>query len=285
MKKAVIIVFILHTAVSNAQSIIKHLAYRQVITAYQNKVIKLSYSKKYTHPQQDVFLTNYIVYEKSGKPCVFINASHNKKTQHITIDVEDAQGGVFSHLHNEEYDYEEPTEKYFGISGNYNALGGSKYPYQLSLYFPDERHERINVVITNATDYKLNNSAYVAYIFKDEMLPSKPLIESNTFMMRNSFFQGTKFYRSVGEVSSLYKVTIHNQSFSILEKDTLISGSKIAFAPIEGTIKNGKIYTPFNEEILQDQYVITPNYLYILLPGSNPKKYITCIIQRGISDF
>ncbi|MCQ6957730.1 hypothetical protein [Mucilaginibacter aquariorum] len=185
MKKALIISFLLFSFLSQAQQITKHLAYRQTITSYQNKVIKLSYSKKYLNPDDSVFITKYTVYNISGKPYVYINANHNKKNRHITVDVVDAHGGIFSHIHTEEYDYQEPTEKYFGISGSYRALGGDKYPYQLSLYFPDAKHERVNVVITNATDYKVSNSPYVAYTLKDEMLPSKPPILSNGALKTN----------------------------------------------------------------------------------------------------
>lgn len=139
-------------------------------------MVDLTYLKKYSSPEEGVYLTSYTVYDKAGRPLIYINATHYKQRKHITVDIEDADGGVFSHIHSEKYDYEEPMENFFGINGNYRILGGNKYTPQLTLFFPDKSHERINVITTNANDYRIDNSPFVAYIFKDEMQPSKAIV-------------------------------------------------------------------------------------------------------------
>jgi TonB family protein len=153
----------------------RHLAYEQAVNLHSGNVIviKMAYSKHYMLGEQGIFITKYTIYNQS-KEYLYITAIHDKNNNHIKVDVVDADGGIFSHINTEEYDYSEPTPKAFGIEGNWRVMGGKKYPLQLVLDFPNIKHEYVNVYTINGTSINDNNSYVIAYTLTNEMLTPTP---------------------------------------------------------------------------------------------------------------
>jgi hypothetical protein len=125
--------------------------YKQIFSANGNAAYKLRFTKTYSH-SGDTYVTFYKIYSLTdSRPSIYIKATHIKSNKHIVVDVEEAGGGIFSHLNTEETDYDTPSLKLFGIAGDFQMLAGDSAPNQLAIKFSDKSFTYVNVLSVNGT--------------------------------------------------------------------------------------------------------------------------------------
>lgn len=115
------------------------------------------YSRSYSE-DSDTFVTTYKIYHATkGHHAVTVIATHYKSEKRVKVDIEDAGGGIFAHINDEETNYEEPSLEPFGFRGAVGALGGNRVPNQLMVKFVSSKFENVKVVHVNSTEPGTNN--------------------------------------------------------------------------------------------------------------------------------
>jgi len=119
------------------------------------------YPFKYTREYKeegDVFKTIYKIYHPTkGHHAFTVTATHYKSEKKVKVDVEDAGGGIFAHINNEETTYETPSMEAFGYRGTVGALGGNRVPNQLMVKFVSNKYQNVKVVHINASEPGTSN--------------------------------------------------------------------------------------------------------------------------------
>lgn len=119
------------------------------------------YPFKYTREYKeegDIFKTIYKIYHPTkGHHAFTVTATHYKSEKKVKVDVEDAGGGIFAHINDEETTYETPSMEAFGFRGSVGALGGNRVPNQLMVKFVSNKYENVKVVHINASEPGTSN--------------------------------------------------------------------------------------------------------------------------------
>jgi len=119
------------------------------------------YPFKYTREYKeegDVFKTIYKIYHPTkGHHAFTVTATHYKSEKKVKVDVEDAGGGIFAHINDEETTYETPSMEAFGYRGTVGALGGNRVPNQLMVKFVSNKYQNVKVVHINASEPGTSN--------------------------------------------------------------------------------------------------------------------------------
>jgi len=119
------------------------------------------YPFKYTREYKEegaIFKTIYKIYHPTkGHHAFTVTATHYKSEKKIKVDVEDAGGGIFAHINDEETTYETPSMEAFGFRGSVGALGGNRVPNQLMVKFVSNKYENVKVVHINASEPGTSN--------------------------------------------------------------------------------------------------------------------------------
>lgn len=119
------------------------------------------YSFKYTREYKedgDIYKTIYKIYHPTkGHHAFTVTATHYKSEKKVKVDVEDAGGGIFAHINDEETTYETPSMEAFGFRGSVGALGGNRVPNQLMVKFVSNKYENVKVVHINASEPGTSN--------------------------------------------------------------------------------------------------------------------------------
>lgn len=92
------------------------------------------------------FITTYKIYHPTkGYHKLTITATHNPIDKKIVVTTEDAGGGIFAEMGNEETTYETTSLEPFGFRGSVGQLGGRRVPNQLKVKFATSKFENIKV--------------------------------------------------------------------------------------------------------------------------------------------
>lgn len=144
MKKYIIYFLISVAFIFNVKAQTKFSGYQYLVSS--DSYLAIKYTRSYTNTS-DTFKTVYKIYHPTkGHHAITITATHIKSQKSITVDVEDAGGGIFSHINSESTKYEEPSMEWFGFRGAVGAMGGKRVPNQLTLKFVSNKYENVKVV-------------------------------------------------------------------------------------------------------------------------------------------
>lgn len=136
--------------ISNAYSQTKFTGYEYDIDT--DDYYPFKYTREYKE-DGDIYKTIYKIYHPTkGHHAFTVTAIHYKSEKKVTVDVEDAGGGIFAHINKEETTYETPSMEAFGFRGTVGALGGNRVPNQLMVKFVSNKFQNVKVVHINATE-------------------------------------------------------------------------------------------------------------------------------------
>jgi hypothetical protein len=111
----------------------------------------------------DNFITTYKIYNPhTGDLFQIITATNIVSEKKVVVDVVDANGGMFAHIHSEETSYQSPSLEPFGFRGSAGAIGGNRVPNQLMVKFLNNKFQYIKVMNIDATPSDTDN--YFDYI-------------------------------------------------------------------------------------------------------------------------
>ncbi len=119
------------------------------------------YPFKYTREYNEdgnVYKTIYKIYHPTkGHHAFTVTATHYKSEKKVKVDVEQAGGGIFAHIRDEETTYDTPSMKAFGFRGTVGTLGGNRVPNQLMVKFVSSKFENVKVVHVGSSDPTSSN--------------------------------------------------------------------------------------------------------------------------------
>lgn len=140
---------------TNAYSQTKYTGYEYDLNT--DDYYPFKYTREYKE-EGDTFITIYKIYHPTkGHHAFTVTATHYKSEKKVKVDVEDAGGGIFAHINDEETTYETPSMEPFGFRGTVGALGGNRVPNQLMVKFVSNKYENVKVVHINASEPGTSN--------------------------------------------------------------------------------------------------------------------------------
>lgn len=140
---------------TNAYSQTKYTGYEYDLNT--DDYYPFKYTREYKE-EGDIFKTIYKIYHPTkGHHAFTVTATHYKSEKKVKVDVEDAGGGIFAHINDEETTYETPSMEAFGFRGSVGALGGNRIPNQLMVKFVSNKYENVKVVHINASEPGTSN--------------------------------------------------------------------------------------------------------------------------------
>lgn len=141
--------------ITNANSQTKYTGYEYDLNT--DDYYPFKYTREYKE-DGDVYKTIYKIYHPTkGHHAFTVTATHFKSEKKVKVDVEDAGGGIFAHINDEETTYETPSMEAFGFRGTVGAMGGDRVPNQLMVKFVSNKYENVKVVHINASEPGTSN--------------------------------------------------------------------------------------------------------------------------------
>jgi|SRR5690606_883694 len=126
-KLFLILTFTFFVSSTYSQTLLKGSFYDLGINDYISIKYKRIFKLKGTN-----YITSYVIYHpEKGYEWITVTASHNPSDKTIKVSVDDAGGGIFSHINDENITYQSTSLKPFGKRGMVGQLAGNRVPNQL----------------------------------------------------------------------------------------------------------------------------------------------------------
>lgn len=136
----------------------KYTGYQYVVN--QDDYYSFKYTREYKE-EGNVYTTIYKIYHPAkGHHVITITATHDKSQKEVKVDIENAGGGIFAHINDENSSYDIASLEPFGFRGAAGALGGSRVPNQLLVKFVSKNFENVKVIHVNGTEPGTSNFVY-----------------------------------------------------------------------------------------------------------------------------
>jgi len=126
-----------------------------------DEYIAIKYTRSYSG-SGDEFLTKYVIFHPTkGYAWMTVTATHNKSSKTIKVGIDDTNESIFSHINDEETNYETASLAPFGFRGDVGVLGGKRVPNQLMVKFASGKFENVKVVhVLGSEKSEFENTMY-----------------------------------------------------------------------------------------------------------------------------
>lgn len=159
-----LLIMLMVIIMSSAYSQTKYTGYQYVVN--DDDYYSFKYTREYKE-EGNIYTTIYKIYHPTkGHHAITVTAVHNKSEKKVKVDIENAGGGIFAHINDEETTYETASMEPFGFRGSVGALGGNRVPNQLMVKFVSSKYENVKVVHVNATEPATSN--FIFYVLDEK---------------------------------------------------------------------------------------------------------------------